>query len=256
MIDFSELSKVYRLTATDFGTLVTIENRLIIHFVNMPLTKKENDLLVQFLHNLRKEYTIPVIQLTWKQWEDQHDFVVNILRAKLGQVERIHGRKVIVRELDIETATDFVNVNHLQGATLFDSALGLFGNERLLAVALFGKPRQMVRDFDESYVSGELIRFCSARGIRVYGGLDKLLKASARQFNLRDIMTYSDYNISDGMVYQKLGFEKRGELLPMAFEASRGGWKRTRKPDENKTYYWNSGSEKYVLPISVSGFQK
>src|SRR5690554_6998821 len=88
MIDFSELSKVYRLTATDFGTLVTIENRLIIHFVNMPLTKKENDLLVRFLHNLRKEYTIPVIQLTWKQWEDQHDFVVNILRAKLGQVER------------------------------------------------------------------------------------------------------------------------------------------------------------------------
>ena len=256
MIDFSELSDDYRLTATDFGTLITVENRLMIHFVNMPLTKKENDLLVLFLHNLRKKHSYQVIQLTWKQWEDQYDFVVNILRAKLGLVERIHGRKTMVRGLDVAIATDFVDVNHLQGATSFDSALGLFEKERLLAVALFGKPVQMVRDFDKSYVSGELIRFCSARGTRVYGGLDKLLKASARQFNLRDIMTYSDYNISDGTVYQKLGFEKRGELLPMAFEASRGRWKRIRQPDESKTYYWNSGSEKYVLPISVSGFQK
>jgi hypothetical protein len=102
----------------------------------------------------------------------------------------------------------------------------------LVAVATFSAGRKM-KNKPEYYRSYELIRFANKIGFRVVGGLSKLIKGFLNEREVGDIMTYVDRTWSRGKGFEKIGFEKIGELPP--FEI-----------DNN----WNAGSLKMVLEIT------
>ena len=54
----------------------------------------------------------------------------------------------------------------------------------------------------------ELYRFCNKLNTSVVGGFDKLFKYFIRNYNPKNILTYSDFAKGDGHTYEKMGFKK------------------------------------------------
>lgn len=53
----------------------------------------------------------------------------------------------------------------------------------------------------------ELYRFCNKLNTSVVGGFDKLFKYFIRNYNPKNILTYSDFAKGDGHTYEKWGLQ-------------------------------------------------
>lgn len=130
----------------------------------------------------------------------------------------VFARNCEVRRLDKATAAAFLSQHHRLGNTDCRYRYGLFvkrctGSSEapfepgtLVAVASFSSPRHRVSDGrrESSY---EWVRYASLGGLRVVGGMGKLLSAFIEDRHPDDVMTYADAAEEDsGAVYLKLGF--------------------------------------------------
>lgn len=235
---------------TQWGRLLELSENLHVHVIESEgFTFSENQQLHSFFTNYRKSNSCHLIQIWEPEFLFNEELVVAMLEAKIGKFTQIHGRKCELVTLEADELREFIDTNHLQGLVKAKYGLGLKAEGILVAAASFSEPRKMTIEHEEPYLSGELIRFCNARGYRVYGGLDKLLKHYVRLFKVNDIMTYSDIDWSDGAVYEKLGFKKKETLEPMAFELIGRKRKRIHEPEPDGKYIWNSGSDKFILVL-------
>ena len=142
-------------------------------------------------------------------WEDQvwnkPDIVKSIILSKLGIHEnKIYGRKCIIRELDNKTCQDFLECNHIQGKTVGGIRIGLYYEDELVSVMVFGHTRKGIGN--ENGI--ELIRFCNKLNTQVIGGASKLFKYYLKNYNPNSIISFSSNDISLGELYKTLGFEK------------------------------------------------
>lgn len=150
-------------------------------------------------------------------WRSKKEAVLNRLMALTGHSKRMHGRQCIVKRIDNLTAQQFLNHYHTGGFVNSYFKYGLFGADELLAVGLFSKVRTFHKDTDSPYRSAELTRYACKTGIRVTGGLDKLLNAFCNENKVFHLMTYADKEWTDGKSYFTLGFEKVGDTTPLLF---------------------------------------
>ncbi len=142
----------------------------------------------------------------------------------MDNLVNIFARNCEVARIDKATAAAFLESNHRLGVTGSRYRYGLFVRRStgsaearlpegtLVAVAVFSSARcwkkgeRMVRSF-------EWIRYASLSGVRVTGGMSKLLDAFIAEQHPDDIMSYADLNYPDGgRVYEKLGFQAEGEV--------------------------------------------
>ena len=80
----------------------------------------------------------------------------------------------------------------------------------LVAVASFSTARRWLKE-SGIISSYEWIRYASLSGVRVVGGMGKVLKHFIEETHPGDIMTYSDPDSVDGgRVYKELGFISEG----------------------------------------------
>lgn len=146
----------------------------------------------------------------------------------------IYARNCEVRRLDKPAASNFFDLYHRLGSTGCRYRYGLFvkrstgaGEARLpagtlVAAAGFSNARRWLKDgvIVSSY---EWIRYASLRGVRVVGGMGKLLDAFVEEVHPSDVMTYADLSWPDGgAVYRRLGFKQectveRGGAMNMKF---------------------------------------
>ena len=123
----------------------------------------------------------------------------------------------------------------------------------LIAVGTFSNARRWVKNGKEIR-SYEWTRFASLPGLRISGGMGKILKAFIEEVQPDDIMSYADLEWSDGEVYSTLGFIKESMKEPVMFAVD-GNWKRTpisRCPQhEGSSYLQNLGSLKYRLKLYI-----
>lgn len=154
-----------------------------------------------------KDRGIQLIQI-WEDWMIRKPEVVkSFLQAKLGICNQTFpARKCQVREIDYRMATDFLEANHIQGKCQSNVRLGLFHQDRLVAVMCFNR---------RSGVSGsrvimnsevELIRFCNLKNTRVVGGAGKLLDYYIKHYHPALVTSFSSNDISNGQLYRSLGF--------------------------------------------------
>lgn len=140
---------------------------------------------------------------------------------------RIYARNCEVRHIDKATAGAFLTGNHLYGDALCRYRYGLFvarysGEENrpgaechpypvgtLVAVATFSNARHWNRE-DWSIRSCQWIRYASLKGVRVLGGMGKLLSAFVDEVKPDDVMTYAPLEHFTGEVYRTLGFVSEG----------------------------------------------
>ena len=97
--------------------------------------------------------------------------------------------------------------------------------------------------------SFEWVRYASLPGVRVLGGMGKLLDRFVEEVGPEDVMTYADLEWSDGRAYRELGFRPAGPREPVEFAVDPATWRRMPLkyvPDASgMLFYTNFGSLKY-----------
>lgn len=134
-------------------------------------------------------------------------------------LQSVYARNCEVRRVDKATAAAFLSQHHRLGNTVCRYRYGLFVTRRtgaseavfepgtLVAVASFSSPRHRETEGlrESSY---EWVRYASLTGLRVVGGMGKMLEAFIADRHPDDVMTYADADTGDaGSVYLKLGFK-------------------------------------------------
>ncbi len=154
-------------------------------------------------------------------WEDQIKNKPNIIKSlilsKLGVYnERIYAEACEVVVLD--NVNEFLNQNHIQGKTNAAIKLGLKYKDKIVSVMTFVKRSKLSGGQKDN--SWELTRLCSLLNTQVIGGARKLLKYFIEQYNPPKIISFASNDISNGNVYEKLGFYK-GVITNMCWYISK-----------------------------------
>jgi very-short-patch-repair endonuclease len=144
-------------------------------------------------------------------WEDQiiykPNIIKNLILSKLGIYQtRIQARKCEVRNISPKESMDFLEHNHLQGSINGSIRIGLYHNNELMGLMVFGKKRKALGSKDEKDI-WELYRYCSKNGVQVVAGASRLFKHFIKEHPEVKVETFSSNDISNGELYQNLGFK-------------------------------------------------
>lgn len=177
------------------------------------------------------------------RWWASKGVVQERILARLERFTSVFARKCnVISGLNnqplAEKVAEFLKRNHSYSVTKSRYRFALEYQGDIVAVASFSEPRPMVRNMASPlenipkdvlnnlnqqsviiYDSYEWIRYASLPGIRVVGGMGRILSAFLQERLIRkdnplrpvEVMTYSDNEWSNGDVYLKLGFKYAGE---------------------------------------------
>lgn len=209
----------------------------------------------------------PII-ITEDRWHSMKNASRERLCAHLQVFTSIFARNCEVRRIDRPASAAFLSANHSYGNASCRHCYGLFLKRRtgknegtlepgtMVAAATFSNARRWIKDGKEIR-SYEWTRYASLPGVRVTGGMGRLLKAFIEEVNPDDIMSYADLEWSEGQVYESLGFVPEGIKEPVMFTVD-AQWKRCPvKPGmtgmdgmNGIRYFRNFGSLKYRLKLT------
>lgn len=149
-------------------------------------------------------------------WEDDWKLKSNILKSiilnKIGLLDnKIWARKCIISDVSSSDARKFLDENHIQGFSSSSIKLGLYYNEELVSLMTFG---WRMTNGKKEY---ELIRFCNKINYIINGSSSKLFKYFINNYQIDEIISYSDVSMFDGNMYDMLGFEKVSISKPNYF---------------------------------------
>lgn len=173
------------------------------------------------------------------RWRKQAETTKTRTLAHLEIFTQIYARNCEVRKIDKRTAAEFLESNHSYGDASCRHRYGLYLKRHtghnagsasiepgcLVAVATFSNGRKWIKG-DKTIRSYEWTRFASLPGVRLSGGMGRLLKAFISEVQPDDIMTYADLEWSEGKVYEALGFTLEGQKQPVFFAVDTDTWSR------------------------------
>jgi hypothetical protein len=170
---------------------------------------KYPDLRVQYI-DLKKNPTEPIdktrITIYSDEWNTRQYQVKNYLLSKNNTLKKIYARKCIIRKIDREAASSFINNYHIQPLRkeAIKNAYSIGYNDTLLGIMTFGNHHRY------SLQSNEIVlnRMCFINGFAVIGGASKLLSYFLKNNPDYDtVISWSDNRLSEGKVYEKMGFK-------------------------------------------------
>ena len=146
------------------------------------------------------------------EWQYKQEIVKSMIKNMLRlNYNKIYARKCKIRIVDSKTAKIFLNNNHLQGNCYGSINLGLFYDNELVSLMVFGSSRHFVGNGKTKY---ELLRFCNKINTHVSGGASKLFSYFVKNYDPQEIISYADKRWSNGNLYGVLGFELYNESKP------------------------------------------
>ena len=232
----------------------------------------------QRMDALLKELSVEnhkLIVVTEDRWRRQREMMQARLLAHLEVFIPMFARNCEVRKIDKETAAEFLSENHSYGDAACKYRYGLYLKRytgrrseisqdaslarndsdyvapgTLVAVATFSNARKWVKG-EKTIRSYEWTRYASLPGVRISGGMGKMLKTFIKDVQPDDIMSYADLEWSEGAVYEQLGFSLEGQKAPVMFVVD-GEWGRVPvKPGmTGDRFFTNQGSNKYRLKLT------
>ena len=218
---------------------------------------------------------MPLI-LTEDRWNSAREMSQERLLAHMELFFPVYARNCEVRRIDKKDAAEFLKRAHSYGDAACRYRYGLYlkrhtghvANElpdgtqnicrgTLVAVATFSNARKWLKG-DKVIRSYEWTRYASLPGLRVNGGMGKLLKAFIEDAAPDDVMSYADLEWSEGKVYGQLGFVLEGYKSPVCFRIDTTTWQRfvhrgqgDMTPEHNDNiFFQNFGSAKYRLKLT------
>lgn len=174
---------------------------------------------------------ITLISLWEDQLQNKPEICKNIILSKIGIYQkRYYARKCHIKEVSPDECREFLNNYHLQGYTNGHIRIGLYYNDELLSIMVFGKSRRCMNNKGGDW---ELYRFCNKCGIQIIGGSSKLFAFFIKTYSPSRIISFSSNDISSGSIYQKLGFHLDHETI--------GYWYIDRKMKRYHRYSFTKG---------------
>ena len=227
---------------------------------------------------LNERYGAYPLIISEDRWRVQKDMMQKRLLSHLEIFFPIYARNCEVRRIEKAEAAAFLEANHSYGDAACRYRYGLFlkrhtgekslnpssENSRsdfpagtLVAVAEFSNARKWLKG-EKTIRSYEWTRYASLPGVRIIGGMGKMLRHFIKEVQPDDIMSYADLEWSEGAVYEQLGFTLEGHKEPVMFVIDRKEWNRIPvKPTEDYdiiaedlAFYQNLGSNKYRLKLT------
>ncbi len=216
--------------------------------------------------NLCKEQNIQLIHIFEDEWLSKKEILKKMILHKLGinNNYKIYARKCNIKEIDPKTKNKFLDNNHIQGRDASKVKLGLFFDDKLIAVMTFSGKNLAKGTYNIDDNTWELSRFATDINYQVIGGAGKLLKYFQRNYEWSKIFTYADLRYSNGNMYNQLGFKLISQSRPNYWYVD--GLRRIyrfnlrKKPDEpkdisehilrkNEGYYriWDCGNLKFEI---------
>ncbi len=187
-------------------------NGSVFHSVNNKLHCKDKEYhREKFL--ACKEKGVHLVSIFDVDWKKNSEKIKMYLKSLLVKNKVIYARKCIVRHITEEEANSFCDKYHIQGRTQKHFAFynyGLFYNDKLYSVMIFGKPRLTKSESGEY----ELHRYCVKDGYTIVGGANKLHKAFIREYSPKYIRSYSDNDYFLGGIYSVLGYKFDSQSTP------------------------------------------
>jgi len=163
-------------------------------------------------NNFFQEKNIQLITVWEDDWINRGDIIKSIIKNKLGKIKnRIYARKCFIKEISSKENMAFCNDNHIQTGIAALIKLGLFYKKELVSVMTFGKNRIILGQGSKEG-EYELLRFCNKIDTSVIGGASKLFKYFLKNYNPQKIISYANLDISNGNIYNILGFQKVGNI--------------------------------------------
>ena len=151
---------------------------------------------------------IKLIQIFEDDWTYKQDIIKSIIINSLNLTpNKIYARQTEIKEIiDNTLIKNFLDDNHLQGYIGSQVKLGLFYDNELMSLMMFGKQRKNmgVKSEIDRY---ELLRFCNKLNTNIIGGASKLFKYFIENYKPKEIITYADRFFSKGELYKQLGFK-------------------------------------------------
>ena len=207
------------------------------------------------------------------EWENRNHQCQNFINAHNNiHLEKIHGRKCVVKEIKSRKGKDFLSTHHIQGSNnLGVIFFGLFYKNELIGVMSLGRHNRQIAD--NRIV---LDRFCIANGIHVQGGASKLFKRCiewAKLHKYDEIVSFSDNRLTKGHIYEVLGFELEKNHKPdYCYVDTNNSYKRISKQSQKKSSskcpegmtefewadvrglkkLWDKGKKRWVFPLDPS----
>jgi hypothetical protein len=159
-----------------------------------------------------KEKDIHLLHIWEDDWKYKRDITKSIILNKLNLIDnKIYARKCEIKLVDSNDSSQFLNRNHIQGSSSSQLKLGLYFNGELVSLMTFGWR------FTNSKREYELIRFCNRINYNVIGAASKLFSHFLKNYDVEQIISYSDISLFSGNLYQKLGFKKVSLSKPNYF---------------------------------------
>lgn len=152
---------------------------------------------------------LQLIQIFEHEWRHKRDICQSILKAKLGLSEhRIGARELKLAQLSKVEAEEFFTRYHLAGSAYFTRAWGLQCAGVTLVAACWAPDR-----FARVKTHMELVRYATAPGWSVPGGLSRLTKVALEQLQ-QPLRTFCDRRWSTGSGYLRAGWRQIGISKP------------------------------------------
>ena len=236
---------------------------------NVAKAQREAEKLRAAVGSIKEETGAYPLIVTEDRWHSQAHMMRARLLAHLHVYIQVYARNCEIRKIDKTTAAEFLAANHSYSDASCRYRYGLYLKRHtghnagtsaipagtLVAVATFSNARKWIKG-DRTIRAYEWTRYASLPGVRLSGGMGKLLNTFIEEVKPDDIMTYADLEWSEGQVYETLGFELEGRKSPVTFAIDTSNWTRTALKSDGPTagvgwrYFQNLGSNKYRLKLT------
>lgn len=227
-------------------------------------------------YELSKSNNIQLVTIWEDDWVTNREICESFVLNKLNKTtNKIYARKCEIKEISYNDSRNFLNNNHFQKDCKSSIRIGLFNNNVLVSLMTFSRLRlplqrhERNRNKEKHY---ELTRFCNKINTNVIGGASKMIKYFINKYVPIQIDTYSDNLISNGALYETMGFEYLHTSKPGywyvvdGIREHRFNWRKQKLIklgyDPNKTeeeimselgYYriYNAGNKKWILKFNI-----
>ena len=137
-------------------------------------------------------------------WDDLQK-VYMLLLPKMS----IYARECEIHDVSQQEADEFLTLYHIQSSCRGQHIrYGLYHEGTLVQLMTFGSPR-----YNHRY-QYELLRLCSAAGVQVIGGANRLWAAFIREYHPDSVISYCDIAKFQGGVYEHLGMARSHQTDP------------------------------------------
>jgi len=166
-----------------------------------------------------KQLGYKLIHIFEDEWMVNTELVKSKLKHILGVSDgfKIGARKTLIKKIDKEDKSHFLDKFHIQGNDKSDIFYGAYYNNILVGVMTFNSKRNMTKNNDGEY---ELSRYCTKQNYIVTGLGSKMMKKFINDYSPKSIISFADRRwTTDGNnnMYTKLGFELVSILKPTYF---------------------------------------